>query len=631
MLYLMRKHAGSWLIKILLGAIVAVFVLWGVGSFRSQRASRVAVVNGETITLDEYNENYRRMIDQLRQQFGDRLNDDLIKLFQVKKQTLDQLIDKRLLLKEAHHLKFRVSDAELAQAIRSIDAFQTGGVFNSAQYRNVLSRSRMNPEDFEVFQRENILIEKVRNYIEGQVRVSAAEIQEWYNWQNAAVDIDYVLFDPSRYKNIAPSEDELKTFYEKTKQAYKTEPEIKVRYLSFTPAAYSPLVRIDENELKEYYDANPEKFKMPKTVEARHILIKAGQDESEKKVTAAKQKALAVLKEARAGKDFSELAKTYSEGPTGENGGYLGTFKKEDMVKPFADQAFSMQAGDISEPVRTQFGWHIIKVEKVNPAGDLSFAEAREDISQKLTEDKARLLAYDAAEAAYNTSYEEDDLAKTATALKLTAKTTGFFNRRGPQEKGLENALAFAAAAFKLSLNEISDVQEFGGAYYLLQRIDEVPEKVPPLADIRSRVTADWVKEKQKERAVKEAGDLLSILKNGEDIEQAVKKFKLTVEQTGYFKRNQSVPKIGFEQGVIDAAFGLSEKKKYPDQVISGGKGSYVIRLRGRKVPGLEGFDQEKKQIAGNLLQNKKFKAFAEWLAKIRESSEIFIEEEFRG
>ena len=178
MLYLMRKHAGSWLIKILLGAIVAVFVLWGVGSWRSQRATRVAVVDGETITLEEYNDNYRRMIEQLRQQFGERLNDELIKMFQVKKQTLDQLIDKRLLLKEAHRLNFRVSDTELVQAIRSIDAFQTGGVFNSTQYRNVLSRSRMQPEEFEVFQRENMLIQKVRSYIEGQVRVSPAEVKE---------------------------------------------------------------------------------------------------------------------------------------------------------------------------------------------------------------------------------------------------------------------------------------------------------------------------------------------------------------------------------------------------------------------------------------------------------------------
>ncbi len=179
MLYLMRKYARSWLIKLLLGAIVVVFVLWGVGSYKSQKNTRVASVNGETITLEEYKETYGRIIEQLRQQFGSRLDDDLIKFFRVKQQTLDQLIDKRLLLNEARRLNFQVSDIELAQAIRNIGAFQSGGVFDSRRYRDVLSRNRLTPETFEVSHREVMLIDNFKAYIEGNVKVSDPEALDW--------------------------------------------------------------------------------------------------------------------------------------------------------------------------------------------------------------------------------------------------------------------------------------------------------------------------------------------------------------------------------------------------------------------------------------------------------------------
>jgi len=327
MLYLMRKYATSWLIKVLLGAIVVVFVLWGVGSYRSQKTTRIALVDGETITLEEYKQTYSNLIEQLRLQFGNQLNDELIEMFQIKKQALNQLIDKRLLLKEAARMKFKVSDDELTRAIRSMGAFQTAGVFDSRLYKNVLSLNRMDPEQFEASQRESLLINKVKSFIEANAKVSESEARDWYNWQSSTVSISYVLFDPNRYENINPSSEEIKAFYNKKKENYKTDPKLKVRYLSFETLAYSPLVKIAESDLQEYYDSNPEEFEMPKTVEARHILIKVDQTAGAQLVEEARLRALNALKMARQGKDFAELAKEFSEGPTKDNGGYIGKFK----------------------------------------------------------------------------------------------------------------------------------------------------------------------------------------------------------------------------------------------------------------------------------------------------------------
>ena len=160
MLNLMREKAGSWMIKVLLGAVIVVFV-FSYGVMREKKkVAKVASVNGDPITMKEYRETYNNLIEQLRYRFGERLNDDMIKMLQVKSQAINQLINKRLLLEEASRLNFRVSDIELATAIRETDAFQTAGVFDSRRYKNILNRNRLTPEEFENIRRETILTEK---------------------------------------------------------------------------------------------------------------------------------------------------------------------------------------------------------------------------------------------------------------------------------------------------------------------------------------------------------------------------------------------------------------------------------------------------------------------------------------
>ncbi len=630
MLNLMRKYATSWLIKILLGTIVFVFVLWGVGSFRSQRQGRVAVVNGETVSLDEYKAAYTGIIDQLRQQFGNNLNDELLKMFQVRQQALNQIIEKRLLLGEAKRLNLKVSDAEIAQAISRFGAFQTNGNFDRKRYENVLRLNRLSPEGFELMQRETLVIDKLRLFIEGNVRVSEAEALEWYNWRNATVDIRYVLFDPAKSPNPAVSEADIAAFYEKRKESYKTAPKVKVRYLSFKPVAYSPLVTVTDQQLKDYYDANPEAFKTPRTVEARHILFRVGQDAADETVEAARLKAADVTAKAKAGEDFAELAKKFSEGPSKDAGGYLGKFKKEDMVKPFADRAFAMKAGEVSEPVRTQFGWHVIKLEGVQPESHQTFAEARENIRKKLVEDQAKIRAYDAAEAAYNASYEGDDLSETASTQDLEIQTTDFFTRQGPSGTAIKNPAQFAEAAFKLSAKEISEIQDLDDGYYILQMIEKIPEQISPLKDVKDKLTVDLKKEKREAAAKAAAENLLAALKSGKSLEQAAAGQKLTVETSGYFKRNDAIPGIGYDQNILAAAFGLSDRKQLVDHVMKGEKGFYVIAFKDRKPADPQAFEKEKAKLREVLLQQKKRNAFTEWVAGLRKKSEITIADAYK-
>ncbi len=627
MLSLMRKHAGSWLIKVLLGGVAITFISWGGYQATSRRSGRVASVNGETITAEEYRQAYKRLVEQVQQRFGNNLDEEMIKRLQLPKQAIDQLVDQMLMRQAAAELDLQVSDDDLSRSIRSISAFQTAGVFDPRLYQLVLNRNNLSPESFEVSQRDMLLIEKLNNIITGSVKVSDDEALEWYNWNNAMVDLSFVVFEPDRYPDIAVTAEEIQTYFDDHKDAYKTQPQVKVRYLKFEPRNYVDKVEISEDEISEYYEEHPDEFQNPKTVEARHILIKVGQDAADEDVAKAKEKIEDILEKARSGQDFAELAKQYSEGPSKDKGGHLGSFRREAMVKPFADKAFSMQAGDISDPVRTRFGWHIIKVENVNEATVTALADAQEQIRKKLTDERAKQLAYDRAEFIFDATYEGNQLETIAAENQLVVHATDFFSNPGGPAKGVQNKGAFAKAAFELPDDEISEIQDFGDGYYLMEVIDRRPAEIPAFGAVEEKVRADLIKEKKAEKAKMDAEALLAALKDGVDMAAAAKEFDLEVQSTGFFKRNDAIPNIGFDRGMSSVAFELSAQNNLPPEVINGPKGYYVIKFKQQKPPSIDDFDEEKEGIHRRLLQQKRFQTFQAWLEQRKKSSDIVIKE----
>jgi len=273
----------------------------------------VATVNDEPITLDEYKQEYNNITQQLRNRFGDQLNDDLLKMFKVRQQAMDSLVDRKVILEEARKLNIEVSDKELGASIAKISVFQKNGIFDGQLYRTVLTRNRMNPEMFELLQRNSLLQEKLSSIILSSAKVSDELVKQWFDWENSSVSINYALFDPNLYKDVNPTEDEIKAYYEKNKANYKTEPELRVDYLHFDPVHFKNAVEITSVQISEYFDENSEKFSKPATVKARHILLKnppvgAGKKADKDAVEKVRLRALEIVKEAKDGKDFAELA-----------------------------------------------------------------------------------------------------------------------------------------------------------------------------------------------------------------------------------------------------------------------------------------------------------------------------------
>lgn len=628
MLSQMRKHAGSWMIKVLLFAIVVVFSFWGVGSFRNREDTHVAEVNGEIISFELFRRTYNNMLDQYRSVNSGQLDDKMLKMLNLPRRAIDQLVDRALLRQEAERLQIDVSNTEVVDAVRSYPAFQVGGAFNKDRYESLLGQIRMSPQEFENDQRESLQLQKLQALVMDSVVVSDDEARAWYQWYNAEVDLDFVLFKPGDYKDISPEAERIKAFFDAHQEEYKTDPSVKVSYLFFDPERYRKTIQVDDEQIAQYYESHIEEFTTEKTVQARHILLKLDEDADEETVAARKEKALEIYKMATEGQDFAELAKKYSEGPSRDKGGDLGAFKKGAMVAPFGDKAFSMKAGEISEPVRTKFGWHIIKVEKINEGGTQSLDEVKDRIRKKLVDQQARDKALAHAEEVYYNVFDSDRLTDAGKKYDVPVVTTDFFNRASAPLKGVGNQRQFIDAAFGLEKQGISEILELGKGCYLLQVEDQKPAAVPTFETVAEKVKQDFVKSLQDEKAKADAEALLAAVQGGEKFEKAAKKYNLEVTSTGYFKRTGSVPKIGYDRGITEQAFLLTSEKALCEKPLSGAKGWFVIRLKDRKKPADEGFDKEQTTIVSQLTQQKKQRVYQQWLTDVKARSDIDIKDE---
>jgi len=626
MLTQMRKNVGSWIIKLLLGGIVIVFIFWGVGPDQKNPNATVATVDGKPIGYMEFSRTYQNLMENVRRQFGENLNEEMIQALNLKEQAVNQLVDRRVILNAADKMGFKVTDEELALSISAIPAFQSDSGFNAQAYQQVLSRLGLTPEAFEVSQREDLLIQKVNDFIARTVNVSDEEAVAWYQWQNTQVDIEYLRVDPKRFTDIEASEEALRAFFEANKDNYKTAPQIKARYVVFRPADYKSRVQVEDDEVKTYYEENQAEFYSPETVEARHILIKLDKDADEKAVEAARMRTAEIHARALKGEDFAELAKQLSEGPSKEQGGYLGTFGRGRMVKPFEDKAFSLQAGEISEPTRTDFGWHIIKVEKHNAAETLTLEASQSKIRGQLSDKKARALALEDAESAYDMSYGGDDLLTAAEKFGVTVRTTGPIARNGVVP-GVANSGKFVETGFSLDTMGVSEVKDLGDGFYVIQTLEKLPDQIPAFEDVLARVKQDLTIEKQWTQAEADARDMLQAVREGAALIDVGQPKDIAPQTTGWFKQGEAIPGIGLEPGLAAAAFKLSPDNPFPDTPVRGANEVFVFRFVDHQIPAAQSGDAEVDAIKKQLYQRKQREIYGNWMAEARSQTDIEIDQ----
>lgn len=624
MLRYLRENTGNWIIKIFLGIIVIVFVFLGVGSFGSKQNNSIGSINDEPITIKEYQQAYKVIIDQLRMRFGENLNDDIIKALNVKQQAIDSIIDQKLILMEADKLEISISDKELQDSLLSIKAFQREGQFDLDLYKKVLSLNSLNPEIFEQNQINSLRQQKIRNLVLSTVNVSDFEAKSWYLYQNTKTAVNYLIFSPGDYADIHPDQKQIETFYAEHKDQYKSEAQIKAAYLKFSPEDYKDTVLVSEAQVNEYYEQHLEQFETPEKIEARHILIKVSEDASEEDVKATQKKAMDIYEKASKDQSFEVLAKEFSEGPSKENGGYLGIFEKKSMVEPFADAAFAMQAGEISKPVRTMFGWHIIKVEKRFDAATLTLLQAASKIKKELEQQELQNLAYDKAGEAFDAVIDGDDFEQVALIAGKKIQATKAFNIKGDGLEIADNS-GFARAAFELSVDDISDVKQLGDAYYLIKPVEKIDPVVQELDQVKDLVVTEITANLQREKAREEAQLILKKAVEKGSFDQLVKDYPEKVKSTELFTRNGSVKDVADATGFIQAGFSLNDKKKVYPEIIETQAGFYLIGFKDRQFPDESKISEDLKTVKNEIAYQKQVQSFQAWMFELKKQYEITL------
>ena len=626
LLSLMRKHAKSWLIKVLIGIIALVFIFYFGYSFTSEQGLKMAFVNGELISGMEYQKAYRDLLEALRAQYKQAWDDSLIKALDLKRRTLEGLINQKLISQEAGRLGLDVTESEIQQAIMSHPSFQIDGQFHIGRYRALLSDNRMKPEDFEAGLAQDLLAGKLKQFLLTFMEATDQEVLDHYTHANEKIKLSLVHFEIDEFKkSVVVEAGPMEAYFQEHRQEYRIPEKIKVAYLEIDPEIFMDEVDIQEQEITDYYEYNIDTFLVPKQVKARHILFKVDQlstEEEEKKV---RDKAGVVLEEARQDKDFAALAEKYSEGPTKSKGGDLGYFSRGRMVKPFEDVAFNLKKGEISDLVRSRFGYHIIKVEDIKEERTKPLQEVKDHIVEKLRKISSEELAHEKGLSLVDQMPYDTDLGDYAAQHGLDVKYTPFFSQERSIIPGIGGDETLVQAIFSLEGNETSDLIEQRGVFYLSQVAERKASYVPEMEEVSRKLKKDFSLHLAAGEARAAAETYLATLRQGKAWAELAKESNMEPKEIDFFSRGETIRGIGREPGLEETAFGLSEEKRYPEKVFETTTGAFVIRWEGREGIDIKKYQKEKDKTRFSLMLEKNRRAFDTWLADLRANAEVEI------
>ena len=617
MLDIMRKHAQSPWVWGIVGAIVVVFIFWGIWAPREGRQRELLKVGDYIITVVEAKNYYQNMRDRYQSVYGERFTEEMAKKLKLKERAVQDLVNRILLLQEARRLGLKVTDEEVEASIHSIPAFQKDGLFDKATYERALQRARLVPKNFEANQKESLLINKLQGLILTSVKVSDQETLEAYRQGFEKINLDMISLNPADFRDVSMTPEELKEYFSKHREEFKLPAKAKIRYLLFDPKDYLKQIPVSAKEIEDYYENNKEKFGQPKRVKVRHILIKT--DARDKEATAkAKQRAESIREEAAKGKDFARLAKENSEDlGTKDRGGEIGFISKGQVVPEFEQVAFSMKVGEISSVIQTQFGFHILKVDEIQEASTQPLEKVKAQVELLLKNRQARGMAYDLADQAFAQASKDKSLDKFAEEKKLTVKETPLFS--ADDKVDLDPKLK--GSALSMGKGDITPPLRVGETFAVLQALEIQDARTPDLKEVEGKVAEALRKEKQKEKALAKAKEILEKLVKGTDFKTAAAKEGLKVEETGFFPRASAPPKISASEDLRKALPALSLKNPYPEApIFQDGKYS-ILHLKEVKGIDPEQFNSQKENFRRGLLMQKQEAVLSTWLEDLLEQA----------
>ena len=632
----MRRHR-RWL-YIFLWLVIAAFIILYVPALdptaqEGSPAEVLVTVGDREITVGEFQRDYRRQRQVYDRIYQGRLDEAMLRRFGLEDQVLQSLITNRVVELEAERLGLTVPDEAIARSIATAPEWQDGGQFvGTGEIRRRLELAGMSEEDYESALRRQLLRETLEGLVTDGVMVSEAEAEREYRRRSEQVRLEYVLVEAERFQEeVAPGEEEIAARFEDESESYRVPEKRVVRYVLLDPAVLSPLVEVTDREIELYYQDHRDEFAQEEEACARHILVKVGSGpEGEGHPEAdARRIAETLLERVRAGADFGELARASSEDPgSAANGGDLGCFPPGRMVPEFDDAVFAMEPGEVSDLVRTSFGYHVIRLDSRREETTLPLEAVKDRVRQILSERKMTERGDEISQALAEALGGGRSLEEAAAANGLTVQTSEPF-AKGEPPPVLPSA-TLAARVFEMKPGAV-EKEGFalpqGAAFIALAEVQ--PSRLPELDEVRDAVRADIVRERALQKAL-ELAALVRTRAEKQGLERAAAAFSLVRKETPSLTgRGQPLGDLGRGLALEQAAFSLpegelSEPVRAPGSAGPGepegrSGGWALVRVLERQGFEPAAFEDEKPRLVASLRDQKRAQAFQAYIAAAQE------------
>lgn len=627
MLDRMRRHK-NWL-KWSLALVCLAFVFFYVPDFLTPTAPGaapndvVANVEGRQITTAEFRRVYYQQLQSYQLVYGGDISEQLLRQLGIDQQILQQLIDEAAALVEARRLSLTVSDVEIRARILSLPGFQEEGVFiGEARYRQLL-RLQLPPlttTQFEDNVRTSLLLEKLRGVLTEWIDISEDELREEYRLRTEKVKLDIVTFPPADYRDAVTLTDaEVEEHLEANAADYRIQEKRKIRFLAIDAETLRAEIVVASQDVENYYSDNIDQYSTPEQVRASHILFNI-EDEDE---TVVRERAGAVLAEVRGGADFATLAETHSDDVGSATlGGDLDFFSRDRMVPEFEEAAFSMESGTISDLVRTEYGFHIIKVVEKREAANRPLDEVREQIADQLEGERAQARADALATELSAGLNVPADLDRVAAERGWAVQESNFFARNEPID-GLGLAAGVASAAFEFSEGEVGGPLRTATGHVFLAVIDRQESYAPELEEVRTRVEADLTDVKAMEAARQRAAELTPQLQAADAFTAAAERVGLATTTTELVTRGTALPGLGLNPAMEEIVFSLEVGGT--SDVLTTDDAVAVIHVVEREEVTAEGFADAVETLRTELRLDRQSAFFSAYMTKAKERMQIDI------
>jgi len=624
MLQMIRDRAQGFFTWIIVGLIILSFALWGLNSYFSEtdEGYQAALVNDVKVTVNEYQIAYQNERARMQQMFGENFDPDLFDA-QIKNSALEAVIDNSLLIQNAVSNDMYVSDAQLSQRVQLIDSFMEDGKFSKLRYEQLLAQSGESTAGFEYRIRRGMIADQLVNGIIESSFATEDEINLTLRLRDQERELAYVSLPTSKYNaDIEVTDEEIKKHYDGNQDNYKTEEQVQLSYLELSVDDLKSKVNLEDGEIEEYYEDQKARFMSEEQRQARHILVELGDDSD-----AAKAKAQSVYEKTKTGESFETLVKENSDDiGSASEGGDLGFFGRGVMDENFEDAVFAMNVGDISEPVKSEFGYHIIQLEAVKAPEGKSFEKVKDDLASELKKQKAEKLYFEAVEKLANLTYEiPESLDAAKEELELTVKTSPFIGKAGGP--GLFSNRKITDAAFSdevLKDNLNSALIELSNSRSMVVRLNEhKTSQVRPLTQVSEQIKNSLITEKALEKAKTVAGEIETKIKAGTSGSDAVKETGLTWNEKKWLKRTSSEVPRELAQALFSMPRNMDSSVMTEGVTLNNGDYALLV-YTGVKDPDLASISEdEKKSVRDGIANATGVDAFTAYLKALKDEAEI--------